>query len=419
MSEAVSYRLKSPGPSAYRVQLVEKGPSSALTGGATAEALLTGAGDERPVLLPPGDYWGSIDDIGSGERRTLSLSLDSNQAAIDLQEAFSQSVPRRRSSSSALSGAESIGAAAIGGTVKFVVGLSEDRAPGHVGGWGAAAADMQVAIKREGSSLRLQFGGPPSDRRSKYRVVIGLSDRRSIRVPLPRYRDGVEVVIALDATLPGRDLDIDVRALDPTVQALVAALSTSSRDESLTLVEWAGDGHVGNAVPFLAQKRQDLWAATAAALLLVRARRMAPFEQWFYNLAEFAPHIADSAIAAAWVTLATGTGPGADLEAKAMEYLRFSGRVGAPNFVAANSLGMELLNSLRTTAESDKVRAQAGEEYALMTKRSEHRLLGSPYMIYSDFRPQRMPSFWRFPSRRLPYRTLAAGTTSTDGVQFD
>jgi hypothetical protein len=427
-----TYRIQSPGDGAYRVRLIGRSGESA------AEAFLAGSERQETIELPPGDYWAIVTDIGSGKSsRRFPVTLADGASplilpdplaarAAEFAEALSKrpAVPvaasRAIDQRSSLASAPSIktlvprSSKSAAAQRRFDIAISEDHAPLAVGGWGVPRPMLLQVEGGTESGLKLTVRANDPERKSRVRMSIGIEGLPTIRVPLPLYRDGI--VVAVDPIFDsdgGVDLRVEVTAANPRVQALIATLGGQSSSEAMSVLQWAADAPESDAVAILAEKVRDLWAATAAAVLLVKAGRIRGVESWLINLARLSPHIPDAAIAAAWGTIAAGEE--SDLKAveeQAMHYLGRAGRIGAPNFTVANSLNLELLSSLRSTAVEAGVRKAAAREYVRATERSRFRLFKSPYMIWEESRE-------RLQGGRLAgehYLPVARGSVGQDGI---
>ncbi|MEA3052258.1 MAG: hypothetical protein QOG72_1161 [Sphingomonadales bacterium] len=399
---SLKYRLRSPGDGVYRVRLIEA------SGDASAEAFFAGDFDEQTVELPPGEYWAIVSDVSTGatgrripirladagELVTLPYAPGSargpGQGPLAPSPVAERAIDRRSSTihreAEPRRAGRFLSPPSLWATSLFDIRISEDHAPGSVGGWRAPEGLHIDLLKDQGSSLELRIRDDREQRKSRVRMSIGIEGLPTIRVPLPLYRDGIVVKLhPAHGAESGGDLLVEVTAANPKLQALVTALSDLSSDEALSVLNWAAEGTENSAIAFLAEKVRDLWAASAAAVLLVKCGRIAGVTSWLHNLARLAPHIADASITAAWASVAEGEGANiAEVERRAMDYLARAGRIGAPNYTVANSLNLELLSSLHATALDRKVRDRAAKEYRRATERSRFRLFKSPYMIWEE-----------------------------------
>lgn len=415
---AREYHLSSPGEGVYRVILEE------VATGTAAQAFFTGIHDVETVRLPPGDYLSAITDVGknlvvAGERVRLPdvgglvalprfqepirrSGLGSGRAASGLNTRASTMMDARSSRGSADGAAadrqtghrESLrdaspdrGMTADGraaASLLFDAALSEDVAPGSIGGW-RAPVELSVTTNRDGETgaLRIEMEDRAQVRRSRLRLTVGIEGRPAIRVPLPLFLGGLAVTITPTRTVRGPDVQVEVAARDVRTQGLLVALGDLDPEEAASVVTWAS-GTQADAVAVLADKSRDLWAAAAAALVLTRIGRLEEVADWSHNLARLAPHIADAGVVAAWATLGFGNGPNDVVEDHAMDLLRRSARTGAPTFTAGNSLLLEVLGGLRASAIQKRVARQADAEYRRATRRSRSRVFRSPLMIWEQ-----------------------------------
>lgn len=433
-----TYNVQSPGDGVYRVRLFER------SGDGSAELFFTGDRDEHTAELRPGDYWAIVVDVAAGTASgripvtlgpadrplTLSQPADAKSAAAKpagqpVLRASTGAALDQRSSTLAWQKSDVAetfipGAAMTAPVRRFDIGISEDHAPGSTGAW-RAPEELEVQAtfgdSSEGLQIRIRDGQP--GRKSRVRMSIGIEGLSTIRVPLPLYRRGLVVTIRpAPAGEDELDVLVEVTAVDPKVQALVAALAELSSGEAMSVLDWAAGGNADHAIAFLADKAEDLWAATAAAVLLVKIGQFDSVAAWLGNLARLAPHIADASIVAAWGIVADNSEAGIEtVEREAMHLLARAGRVGAPNYSVANSLNLELLSSLHATAVSREVRDDAAKVYERATQRSRFRLFKSPYMIWEEAREQlqggRLPGAL---SVRPLYLPVARGTLGSDGL---
>ena len=180
----------------------------------------------------------------------------------------------------------------------------------------------------------------------------------------------------------GADFLIDIIAVEERVEALVVALKRMADVDALATLEWASGTMRDDAISILAQKQNDLWAASVASLILARSGEIGTRLHWFENLANWAPHIADTPIALAGALAVARDGETAALERKLLEQLQRSDAIGSPNFVAAHQLSLDLLDGLRTAATDRDVRRAARDLYSRGTRRSRRRTFESAYVIW-------------------------------------
>lgn len=456
-----TYDLQSPGEGVFRVTI------TSMDGNLEAEAFFAGAESSEEIVLPPGDYKARVEELVSGNMTgQFSVSLpDEEKETIDLATLFlplsdtkqrlfgermgfastldqraSLHVPQEQRKRTALSRAQtsdrsepsalrpkrvrlnrpaiSLGAASERTTQRrFEIGLSQDDAPHATGGWNAAE---EVSCDAHWQANRIVFSLYDNswERRSKLQMTISVEGLPEIRVPLPMFAEGISV--ALISRWDGKQPDLGVEILpnNMRLRQLVGALTRLSDDESIEVLEWAaqdaGDETNEVAESFLYRKRADTWAAVLASLVPVRAGAYGR-AQWIYNLAKLAPHIPDAGILAAWVKLATGEGDEAELEIEALNYLKRASWAKQPAFTVANSLNLELLNSLRHSAKEVEVRKKADAIYRDALEYSRTRLFKSPFMIWEDMN--------RLSRGQLMtpevYMLVADGVVNDRGIQRD
>lgn len=215
-------------------------------------------------------------------------------------------------------------------------------------------------------------------------MTIGIAGGPAIRVPVPIYAEGTIIEVKPVRIGDQIDVGVEIKAINRQVQALVAALTELPGDEALKILRWNSNSPIKDAIEILANKQYDLWAATAAALLLVKARHLDDVAEWLQNLSRLAPHIADAGIAASWARAAQGTGGRRCTEQSVMEFLNQGLTVGAPTFSVGNSLALEMLSILRNSAEDENIRSTARTAYVRAARRSRYRIYRGPYMLWEQ-----------------------------------
>lgn len=281
--------------------------------------------------------------------------------------------------------------------VPFAVAISEDRSPDEKGSWSRPIL-TKIRSERSGDGFRFLIEAQPTPRPRRgfrARMTISIAGVPAIRIPIPMYAAGTVIEMRPIRTGEQLDFSIEITASDPRVQALVAALTELPGDEALKVLRWNADTGTSAAIQILADKRQDLWAATAAALLLVRTRQLEEVADWLQNLARLAPQIPDASIAAAWSTAAKASGGRRRTEKAVLAHLRRGLSIGAPTLSVANSLALEMLNALQQSAISNDVRLSARDLYVRVARRSRYRIYRGPYML------------WEQPGERLQSGRLA------------
>jgi hypothetical protein len=219
-------------------------------------------------------------------------------------------------------------------------------------------------------------------RKTRLRLNVSVGGLPTIRAPVPLYSGGVTLRIAPLMRETGADFLIEIIAVEARVEALVVALMWMADTDALATLDWASGAVRDDAISILAQKQNDLWAASAAALILARSGNIGTRLHWFENLVNWAPHIADAPIALAGALAVAHDSERAALERKLLELLKHSDAIGSPNFVAAHQLSLDLLDGLRTTAKDRDVRISARNLYTRGTRRSRKRIFDSPYVIW-------------------------------------
>jgi hypothetical protein len=222
----------------------------------------------------------------------------------------------------------------------------------------------------------------PIPRKTRLRLSISVAGLPTMRAPVPLYSRGVTLRIAPLMRETGADFLIEIIAVESRVEALVVALKRMADADALATLDWASGAVRDDAISILAQKQNDLWAASVAGLILARSGEIGTRLQWFQNLANWAPQIADAPIAMAGAMAVAGDGETAALERKVLEQLQRSDAIGSPNFVAAHQLSLDLLDGLRTAAKDRDVRRAAQVLYTRGSRRSRKRTFESPYVIW-------------------------------------
>jgi hypothetical protein len=458
------YDLKSPGPAAYRLQLfLENGEDF-------AEVLLAGTDDRASVEVRPGLYAGRITEIGlsddPGAQILLRLGAEGGQIQLAEQYENARRRPERSVSGRRLPipvptterisqvGREQVRmrfepAPLRGGSdgddgrlgawsrirglrrdaegrapiyedrregAAFEVALSEDVTPGQLGSWRRPELLNVRCHGADGGSILIVVAADARQRdlKSRVRLSVAVEGLPTIRVPVPSYDAELQIKVSPVRSAQKMDLRVEMVAARPEVQALVAALWELDRNEALKIVEWNGRG-LTHAVDTLAAKRSDLWAATAAALVLVRTRSLQGYASWAQNLARLAPHISDAAVVAAWAAAVSGRSTEREIERECMRHLTSADAIGANTFSAANTLQLELLNVLRGTAHDTEVRQRAAAAYAKLAARTGHRLSAGPYLIWeqtgSRLQQGRLAGF--------RYASMARGQVTRNGFVID
>jgi hypothetical protein len=266
-------------------------------------------------------------------------------------------------------------------------------------------------VGQDGFSITVREQGP-AIRKSRVRLSVSVDGLATIRVPVPLFRDGVVVQLTPLARGSTPDFGIEVVALNDRVEALVMALKYMARSDALSTLNWASKVGYNSAIEVFAHKKKDLWAATVAALILVRGGNETAPLTWFRNLVDLAPNIADARIALAGALALSSVEQVDTTEQQIFEQLKSSEEIGAPNFVAAHQLALDLLDGLRTAAVDTQIRGASRELYARWARRSRKRLLEGPYAIWQHLNRGQLRR-GRLPSKR--YLQVAEGRLGPDG----
>ena len=295
--------------------------------------------------------------------------------------------------------------------LSFDVGLSHNWVQDEAG-W-LAADDLEIAteVSSEGT-LQLRIEDLGLNKR-RVRLTLAIQGRPAIRTPLPLFAGGLSVSIAPLWINGDVDALVRIEAESPKKQALVAALSELGRDDARSVLNWTAGEQGEAAMDVLLHKKQDLWAATVAALLLARTYQLNEVTNWAYNLESFAPHISDASVAAAWARAAD---PSIDVELaeeKTLDHLKMSRKIGAPTFKITHSIALELLNAIRGSSPDPKRREQARHEMAIWVRRAQHRLFKGPYIMWEQAGRQLQKG--RLPNER--YLRVARGKLTASGFE--
>ncbi len=268
----------------------------------------------------------------------------------------------------------------------FSIGISEDRSPEEHGSWTRPSlVEILAQTMDDGFRFRVnQREERMPENGYRVRMTVGIAGIPAIRIPIPVYAEGSIIEVRPVRIGDQPDFAVDIRAIDDRVQALVAGLTELSGEDALKILRWNAESQIDDAIRILAEKQRDLWAATAAALLLVKTRRLEGVEQWPLNLSRLAPHIADAAIAAAWARAARGTGGRRRTEQSVMKFLSQGLSVGAPTFSVGNSLALEMLNVLRNSAQDREIQSAARDAYVRLARRSRYKIYRGPYMLWEQ-----------------------------------
>ena len=419
---AEKFQLQSHSDDVFRVVLVQS------DGKVQADALFAGSGSRATIMVPPGSYTANVMDpvsheflgdfplslpghpnveamqvdlsvptsltelVGGNKRsRVAGLAIDSRASLSNISSSSAEEHADEDEeridilkSGHDLSTYEhaSIEPATGAMELQFSIGLSEDSALAAIEDL-RQPQDIEVNVDSDSTSIVIRLQDKMFGRQSRLHLNLAVEGVPEIRIPVPLYRDGLIVRVDL-CELSGRpDFLVDVAAANRKVEAMAEALFRLSNEEAIKVLKWTSEAPLDHAVEFMAHKREDLWAATVAALILIKTSHYEKIEHWYANLAKFAPHIADTSVCAAWVALVSG--PEDDnlkAEKEALGHLRNACALGAPSFVVANSLMLELLNNLRTNGSIKKIRSNAGKLYETAVGRSRYRMFSTPYMIW-------------------------------------
>lgn len=432
---STSFTLGSPGDGAFEVRLFSR------AGLNVADFVMAGPKASKTVQLAPGNYHAQILNLGSKRSAELMLDLDpdyvtgevslapqtwlgdSEDKASPLLEqtvedelrrklagAYRKSQGRQTELRPAIAPMKSLAESGLTRSMSadmmigvgkasdvlnilqqprdispaFAIGLSESIPTEGKTGW-LPPADLAVDLAAEASPGVIAItirDTRPEPRKARLRLNVSVAGLPTVRAPLPLFREGITVRISPLLRETGADFLIELIAVEHRVEALVVALKRLSDTDALATLDWASRSGRDDAITILADKKNDLWAASAAALILARSGNIANRLHWFKNLTNWAPHISDAPIAFAGALAVEGEDETAALEREILALLQRSDDIGTPNFVAAHRLALDLLDGLRSAAKDADVRRAAHELYMRRTRSSRKRTYESAYMIW-------------------------------------
>ncbi|MGB3625797.1 MAG: hypothetical protein WA989_08210, partial [Henriciella sp.] len=163
--------------------------------------------------------------------------------------------------------------------LNFALGWSEDEIDDERG-WKPGTGLLFKEVHEEPGCLSFEVrsrhgaGQGVEDRQRRSRLTLSIEGRPAIRVPLALFTDGLRMSFRPFLLSSSLDALLKMEALSPQVEALVGALGSLSEEEAQSVLRWSSEEQTDIAIFFLAQKKRDFWAATVAALLLTRDRRI-------------------------------------------------------------------------------------------------------------------------------------------------
>ena len=428
-----TYSIVPPPNGLWRLTMREIGPYSSA---ASESRLLTGG--ETSMRLLPGRYLAQLENVG-GFRDPVyfSVQLDKKDRVISLPDVVSGNEPshdpRLQPSMIRPSVREmyrsawqddlrelSLLEARVPGTrgeasqVKEVsVAVSENvRVGAGRGGWEPLERVSASAESGSYGALSVVFREIEPEDRNRVRVSVGIEGSAALRIPIPLFTSGLKLRLAkLKNT---KDLRPIIEPSDVQINALVAALHSLSDIEAVSVLRWSDGLQLSDAVRMLEVKRQDYWAATAAALLLVKIRALdVETAQWVLNLVRLAPHIPDASIAAAWSSAIVHR-DNDDVENIVLGYLRKGLRTGGTTYAISQALAIDLLSSLRTSAKDAEVRKLADADVKIWLRRKSISMVSGAFSFWEQSGPNLRSG--DFPLER--YTVLAKGQLSGDGFNW-
>ncbi len=297
---------------------------------------------------------------------------------------------------------------------RFVIGISEDMKPGRQGGWEPVGEELNVDHELlDNGRFQLRFKTDRINSEKRVRATFAIQGKPAIRLPVPLYKPGVSIEFQPVLDLNGLDILVFIIPDNPLIKILTSAIDNLSESEAESLLRRNGLTEE-NVTDIFYYKWKDPWAATAAAVLLTSLRKLEPIFKWAYNLEKMTPYISDPAIVAAWAQVVEPELSSEEKEKKILEHLVLGRQRGAPTFVITNSLAMDLLSILATSATTATIRRQAKKEYNKWSDRGKRRIYAGSYLVWEQTGDNLQDG--KLPSRR--YTIIKQGYLSDRGFDF-
>lgn len=417
--------LVSPGDEVYRVRIVGATTSDVTT------VLLTGTDGRSTVDLQPGRHTAYVESTWSGQRFVQSFDVSASRI-VQLAE---QDTDRARTTPASIpqpslarsfpewEQAPAVTAAGADPDIELVGATADEAAAERTFSlglsfavssrdWRGATLPHTVLSRERGFSVEIER--PTGwEHRPTWRLTIIVDGEAVTRASLPLFADGTIIDVNPTETVEGRGASLMVRPRNSRIAALVASMNRLFPDEIATTLAYATGEPNSDAITVLAQKRQDPWAAAAAALLLTKVTPDHTTMQWTSNLAEWFPWLPDSSITAAWMQAATAPEDSVDLDANCLKHLQRAREAGRPYFRAASMLALDMISTLANGSASDEIRRLARSEERAWARRARQSQNTGPLLTWAaakkptkDFSPER-------------YETLATGKMTALGLVLD
>ncbi len=179
--------------------------------------------------------------------------------------------------------------------------------------------------------------------KARVRLTLAIEDVRVERLLLPRYRGGVQIDI-LPSALSPNDVELRVLPSDPSLRALVRALSSGTGEEA-EAVRSLLVSRDGRAQP---DPQDDLWEMILTSLLAIRFPDVFPPVSALTAdaLVERAPWAYDGYVILARHRLYSAEDDRAVVAPAVLELLRKAQTTGSPYFSYTNQLFSEMIEAL-------------------------------------------------------------------------
>jgi hypothetical protein len=221
----------------------------------------------------------------------------------------------------------------------------------------------------------------------RWRITVAVEGKSPWRAQLPLFDGGVQLFVSSVETVVGTDVSLTIVPRDPARAALVKSMDTLDASNVDKLFEWLNlrpeNGFASDGDP---------WTRAAAFVLLTRVGRIAEAGSSPSAVAREFPWLADLAVVAAWSVAATSSE--SDYESECLKLLAEADRRGAPAFVASASLATEMLRTLATTSESDRVKQDATAALKEWARHARFLVRSGPFLSWErrdiELPPERM-----------------------------
>lgn len=401
MSDEVSsvhVTFKPPTDAIYKLEIVSSSREH------RASLVLIGAKTTASATLPAGRYRAHLTSLGTNISTTAVADVDLHGArqTLNLRDYFDPdwiSATGQGGVHAPTEFAPSVARATSAMSRRLQVCLSERDSTDQESPWRpieyADTRCTQFSARSVTWAIHTFARAPTNELSTRLQVLI--DDVPVYYALVPMFRAGVRAIVTL-ADAPDQSPTLRFEALDAKVQSMVAALSELPLSYAKPVLEWAAAGPIDSVVEQFVSKQQDIWAATAASLLLARSNNAKGQAGWIYNLADRSPHICDAGVAAAWARASDGGDPEL-MERETLNYLVRARQASKPTFRATYSLALELLTALQTPSDNEQLGSKdAAAELTLWSRLGDTRLPSKPYALWGPPEPS-------------PHRTAGADTS--------